>query len=308
MGSGLEVFGPTLFDISGDTLVRSHDTVIPPARLTWFGRNGQALSEVGDVRQYTQVALAPDGQRVVAEEGDPRIGSALFVIELGRSIHARLTTGDQLEGDPIWSPDSREVAFFSTGGVYKRSIDQNVRTTLFPQSVQGLEAWTHDGRLVIYLADAKSIWALPLTGDRKPLPVVQSSSLVDEPQVSRDGRWLAYNANDTGQWEVYVQPFLKPGGRVRVSISSGSQPRWRADGKELFYRALDGAVMSVDMTEPATPGPARKLFDLRYWVNPIWNQYDVTADGQRFLVVVPEGQQATRLTVLTNWPSVLNGR
>ena len=181
-------------------------------------------------------------------------------------------------------------------------------TTLFPKAVQGVGGWTHDGPFVIYLADAKSIWALPLTGDRKPLPVVQLSSLVDEPQASRDGQWLAYSANETGQWEVHVQPFLKPGARVRVSINSGTQPRWRGDGKELFYRALDGALMSVDTTDPATPGPARKLFDLRYWVNHVWNQYDVTADGQRFLVIVPEGQQTTRLTVLTNWPSVVAGR
>jgi hypothetical protein len=161
---------------------------------------------------------------------------------------------------------------------------------------------------VIYMPDAKSIWALPLTGDRKPLPVIQSSSLVDEPHVSRDARWLAYSANDTGQWEVYAQRFLKPGARVRVSINGGSQPRWRGDGKELFYRALDGALMSVDMTDPASPGSARKLFDLRFWVNPVSDQYDVTADGQRFLVIVPEGPQGTRLTVLTNWASVLAGR
>jgi Tol biopolymer transport system component len=309
IGSGLEAIGGiTFFDVRGDTLVRSNATVTRPARLTWYGRNGQALSEVGDVRQYIQVALSPDGQRVVAEESDPRIGIALFVIELARSIHTRLTTGDQGEGGAIWSPDSREVAFASTGGVYKRSIDQNVYTTLFPKAVQGLGDWTHDGRFVTYLADAKSIWALPLTGDRKPLPVVQSSPFVDEPQVSRDGQWLAYSANDTGQWEVYVQPFLKPGARVRVSINSGTQPRWRGDGKELFYLALDGALMSVDMTDAASPGSARKLFDLRFWVNHVVNQYDVTADGQRFLVIVPEGQQATRLTVLTNWPSVLTER
>jgi eukaryotic-like serine/threonine-protein kinase len=132
--------------------------------------------------------------------------------------------------------------------------------------------------------------------------------MVDEPHVSRDGRWLAYSGNDTGQWEVYVQPFMRPGGRVRVSTSGGGQPRWRADGKELFYRVLDGSMMSVDTVNPAAPGTPRKLFDLRFWVNPVEDQYEVTADGQQFLVIVPEGQQTTRLTVLTNWPAVLAGR
>ena len=132
--------------------------------------------------------------------------------------------------------------------------------------------------------------------------------MVDEPHVSRDGRWLAYSGNETAQWEVYVQPFMRPGGRVRVSTNGGSQPRWRADGAELFYFALDGALTSVDMTDSARPGAPRKLFDMRFWVNPVEDQYDVTADGQRFLFIVPEVQQATRLTVLTNWSSMLSGK
>ena len=132
---------------------------------------------------------------------------------------------------------------------------------------------------------------------------------MDEPHVSRDGRWLAYSSNETGQWEVYLQPFMRPGGRVRVSTNGGSQPRWRADGKELFYLALDGAMMSVDTSDPANARLLREsCSNLRFWVNPVEDQYDVTADGQRFLVIVPEGQQATRLTVLTNWPSLLSGR
>jgi hypothetical protein len=163
---------------------------------------------------------------------------------------------------------------------------------------------------VILGLSMQNISALPPGGDQnqRPIPLIDSSSMVDEPHVSRDGRWLAYSAEDSGQWEVYLQPFRKPGGRVRVSTNGASEPRWRADGRELFYRALDGAMMSVDMTDPAKPGAPRKLFDLRFWVNPVEDQYDVTADGQRFIAIVPEGQQSTRLTVLTNWPSVVAGR
>jgi len=194
------------------------------------------------------------------------------------------------------------------GAVFKRRIDQTGRTSLFARSVTAVEDWTHDGRFVILGLSMQNISALPLAGDRQPMPLIESSSSVDEPHVSRDGRWLAYSSDDTAQWEVYVQSFKSPGGRIRVSTNGASQPRWRADGRELFYRALDGAMMSVDMTDPAKPGAPRKLFDLRFWVNPVADQYDVTADGQRFLVIVPEGQQATRLTVLTNWSSVLAGR
>jgi hypothetical protein len=105
-----------------------------------------------------------------------------------------------------------------------------------------------------------------------------------------------------------VRPAVYAAWGSSASPQRGSQPRWRRDDKELFYRALDGAIMSVDMVDPATPGAPRKLFDLCFWVNPVENQYDLTADGQRFLVIVPEGQQTTRLTVLTNWPAILSGR
>jgi eukaryotic-like serine/threonine-protein kinase len=309
IGSGIEFFGPyTGVAVNGDTLVWSNGSVLPPGSLTWFDRNGRRVDEIGEVRRCRQIALAPDGQRAVSEEIDPRLGSALFVIELTRPIHARLTTGDDAESDPIWSPDSREVAFNSVDGVYKRRIDQIGRTTLFAGLATGLEDWTHDGRFVILGLGMQNVSALPLGGDKKPVSLIESSSLADEPHVSRDGRWLAYSANDTGQWEVYLQPFMRPGGRVRVSTRGGSQPRWRADGKELFYLTLDGVMMSVDTRDPANPGAPRTLFEPRFWVNPVEDQYDVTADGQRFLLIVPEGQQATRLTVLTNWSSVLSGR
>jgi Tol biopolymer transport system component len=168
-----------------------------------------------------------------------------------------------------------------------------------------LEDWTHDGRFVIVKRSARDISAVSLGEDRKLISLAEFSSMVDEPHVSRDVRWLAYSSNETAQWEVYVQPFMRPGGRVRVSTNGGSQPRWRADGAELFYLAVDGALMSVDMTDPASPGAPESCLDVRFWVNPVEDQYDVTADGQRFLFIVPEVQQATRLTVLTNWPAAL---
>ena len=115
-------------------------------------------------------------------------------------------------------------------------------------------------------------------------------------------------ALETGQWEVYVQPFMRPGGRVRVSTNGGSQPRWRGDGRELFYLALDGTMMSLRTADPATPGVAQKLFQRRLAVSAVEDQYDVTADGQRFLVIDPEGHPITRLTVLTNWPAALKPR
>ena len=166
------------------------------------------------------------------------------------------------------TPSGRQIAVksYSTpvvGCSRGESIRTACTTLLADDAVTGMEDWTHDGRFVIFGLGPKNISALQLGGGRKPVPVVESSSPVDEPHVSRDGRWLAYSGFDTGQWEVYVQPFLRPGRRVRVSTNGGSQPRWRGDGGELFYLALDGTLMSVRTTDPASPGAPRQLFQLR---------------------------------------------
>jgi serine/threonine protein kinase len=305
LGSGAASLGAhTSFAVAGDLLVWAHG-LTPSANLTWLDRNGRILGSTGEAAEYIAIALAPDEQRVVATES----GDRLTLIELTRPIHTRLTPGNQSEFDSVWSPDSREVAFVSNGGLFTRRVDQDGRTPLLaPSSVRGVEDWTHDGRFVIFLCGTRSICALPLKGDRTPVPLIESSASVDEAHVSRDGRWLAYSGTDTGQWEVYLQPFMRPGGRVRVSTNGGSQPRWRGDGRELFYLALDGTMMSVRTADPATPGVAQKLFQRRLAVNPVEDQYGVTADGQRFLVIDPEGQPTTRLTVLTNWPAALKPR
>ena len=152
---GIESFGPLIgYAVNGDTVVWSSGPVIPPGRLTWVDRNGRKVDEIGEVHRYRQIALAPDGQRVVTEEVDPRLAgkqgnSSMFLIDLTRPIHARLTTGNDGESDPIWSPDSHEVAFHSEGGVFKRKIDQPGRTNLFAGFAAGVEDWTHDGRFVI---------------------------------------------------------------------------------------------------------------------------------------------------------------
>ena len=307
IGSGLGFLGSfTMFDVGGDVLVWANDSVTPLARLTWFDRSGRKLNEIGEVRRYSQIALAPDGRNVAATEEEPEISFSVFLIELARNIHTRLTTGGHY--DAVWSPDSREIAFVSKEGLSKRRIDQRAETKLVASGVLGVEDWTHDGRFVIFQPNPRSISAVPLGGDGRAVIVIESPSMVDEPHVSRDGRWLAYSANETGQWEVYVQPFMRAGDRVRVSTSGGSQARWRADGNELFYLTLDGTMMSVDTRDPINPAAPRRLFESRSWVNPVDDQYDVTPDGQRFLLTIPEGPQATRLTVLTNWASLVTGQ
>ena len=220
LGSGADYFGPnTSFAATGDLLVWSN-VQTPSATLTWLDRTGRILGSAGEAAEYTAIALAPDEQRVVATES----GGRLTLIELTRPIHTRLTPGNQSEYDSVWSPDSREVAFVSEFGLFTRRVDQDGRTPLLASSsVRGAEDWTHDGRFVIFLCGTERICALPLKGDRTPVPLIESSASVDEARVSRDGRFLAYSGTDTGQWEVY-RTAVHAAWRARARVDERREP------------------------------------------------------------------------------------
>ena len=150
------------------------------------------------------------------------------------------------------------------------------------------------------------IWALPLFGDRKPFPIARLQFAETLATFSPDGRWIAYTTNETGQPNVYVQPFLRAGGKYRISPNGGRNPHWRADGKELFYLAADGAMtaVTIDATEAVAAGLPKTLFPAGAVSA---NQaFSVTKDGQRFLVSTrPQDAASTPLTVIINWTSTL---
>ena len=152
------------------------------------------------------------------------------------------------------------------------------------------------------------LWALPLTGDAKPFPVVQTTFDETQGQLSPDVRWLAYTSNESGRDEVYVRPFPDAGGKWMVSTGGGSQPRWRRDGKELYYIAPDRKLMavSVKLGETFENGAATSLFQTEVSLPSNTNRYDVTSDGQRFLVNQPaqSGKEAP-FNVILNWTSTL---
>jgi hypothetical protein len=132
---------------------------------------------------------------------------------------------------------------------------------------------------------------------------------LDEPQVSPDGRWLAYISDESGDWEVYVQPFRRPGERLRVSVDGGGQPKWRGDGKELFYRSAGGPLVAVEVREGADGlevGLPTELFEVGVVRRPQVDDYAVADNGQRFLVKIAVGEEAgDRIHVVTDWPSLL---
>jgi hypothetical protein len=179
-----------------------------------------------------------------------------------------------------------------------------------------LQDWSSDGRFVVYMIRGKTghfeLWVLPLSDDRKPFPFLQTDSDQTQAQISPNGRWIAYTSNESGQDEVYIQGFPTRGSTRQVSAAGGVQPRWRRDGRELFYLASDQVLMSVPVAiEPSiSVGRPSALFRTRldflgtHAPNYLAG-YDATADGQRFLLIVPPEQPTPPITVVLNWTSAL---
>ncbi|MFN2456550.1 MAG: TolB family protein, partial [Pyrinomonadaceae bacterium] len=170
--------------------------------------------------------------------------------------------------------------------------------------------WSSDGRFLLYgEIDSKTnadLWVLPLFGDQKPIPFLQTTFNENQSAFSPDGRWIAYVSNESGPAQVYVQSFPVSGGKWMVSTTGGSQPKWRRDGKELFYLGPDRKLMAVDVKEDANKfeaGSPRALFETRVFVGfGFISGYQVSRDGQRFLVNTPLEESApSPLTVILNW-------
>ena len=175
---------------------------------------------------------------------------------------------------------------------------------------RGFIWWSRDGRTILYTIDPKlglggDLWVLPLQGERKPYPFLNTTFDEQGSQFSPDGRWVAYQSNQSGRFEIYVRPFPGPGGQWLVSTSGGSQVRWGPDGKELYYIAPDGKLMAVLITVKGTalePGVPMPLFQTRIWggfANPTGHQYDVAPNG-RFLINV-ETDDVSPITLIQNW-------
>jgi len=291
-------------------------------QLTWVDRSGAISSVVGGPMVITDLALSPDERRaaVARVTGSPPNWD-IWVVDLERAVASRLTSGARFDMSPVWSPDGNDIAFFSVrpsgreirvapanGSTSDRSLlkaDASA-TYLIPTS------WSRDGRFLAFtksLDGPGDLWTLPMTGDAKPSAFVQSAFSEDQAVFSPDGRWIAYVSNESGQPQVYVQPFPATGGKYQVSRDGGGQPRWRGDGRELFFVAPDSTLMvaPTQNSRQFEAGVPRALFPRRVGGGTgLRNQYSVTKDGTRFLIAaVPETATSEPITVMVNWLAAL---
>ncbi len=309
------------FAVSDNGVLVYRDFVFTDTQLAWFDRTGKQLAPVGTVGQITNLALSPDDQRVAVTRFDTQTGSTdLWLIDQARET--RLTFDPANDASPVWSPDGSRIAFNSSRSgsidLYVKPSSGGTEDLLFKSSnPKGPQAWSADGRFILYSeADPKTnidLWVLPLFGDRKPIPFLQTAFIETQGRFSPDGKWIAYASNESGPFQVYVRPFPPSGSQWMVSTNGGNQPRWRRDGKELFYLGPDRKLMVVDVKEDGnsfTASSPRALFDMRVatiTLGPSSNStYEVARDAQHFLVNTQVEESApSPLTVVLNWTAGL---
>jgi eukaryotic-like serine/threonine-protein kinase len=291
-------------------------------QLSWYDRQGKLLSKLGAQEYSTWPQLSPDGKRLVIRLTTPPTGGFdIWVYDLARGVRARMSFNSSPAFAPVWAPNGTQIAYAHSvpqvGGDHLFLLNSDGTGNEQPLEQPFIEAisnypssWSPDGHFLLFDHQNKSgkisVWVLPLKPAGKPYAYVETQFNAQMAQFSPDGHWVAYVSNDSGRDEVYIAPFPGPGGRIQVSSGGGSQPRWRHDGRELFYLTPDTKMMAAQLS--ATGGElqvkaVRSLFAIT--LGGITGfLYDVAPDGQRFIVSQDfEHSSTIPFTIVTNWPA-----
>jgi serine/threonine protein kinase len=292
------------------------------SKLVWFTRAGKSDGALGDIGLFYNVGLSPDGKRLATTLVEGTASSTdVWMYDVNRRIRTRFSFSPDREFIPVFSPDGKQVVYNEDVGargyvVKLRPADgsapEQAITKTNPQNLAALD-WSRDGKYLLCVgrgqgtnSGALDIWALPMGGDRTAFPVLQDEFIKDSAMFSPDGKWVAYQSNESGRDEVYVAPFPGPGAKFQVSNNGGRLAKWRKDGKELYYISLDQKMMAVPVTlnsASVEPGAPQELFPVR--VPPIRAVYSVGPDGRFLINTIGEATDTVPISLFTNWSSTL---
>jgi eukaryotic-like serine/threonine-protein kinase len=307
--------GAAQYSISatGSLVYVSGSVQSPQSRLVWVSRSGVEQPSAAPARAYVFPQLSPDGRQVAV--GIVEQGTQVWLYDLTRDTLTRLTFEGNVNTNPSWTPDGKRIAFLSNkegpGNLFWQLADGSGGLELLVKSDynQYEGSWSPDGQILVFVeanpTTGYDMWELRMS-DRKAQPFLRMRFNEAAPRFSPDGRWLAYMSDESGRFEIYVQPYPGPGGKWQISTEGGTEAVWNPNGRELFYRS-GKKTMAVDITtQPGfSVGKSRMLFEGQYQPTPTTSpNYDVSHDGQRFLMLKPTDQALaapTQVNVVLNW-------
>ena len=289
-------------------------------QLQWAGRDGKPLGSLAERAVFLDSAISPDGKRIATALNDGSAHVDIWILDVARGTRTRLTFDAATDRYPIWTPDGARIIYSSNrkgnADLYSKSADGSgsEEVLLHDDSDKTWKSISRDGRYLAYQRRAQGgttgedIWVLPLFGDRKPFPLVQTPYLDGTPAVSPDGKWMAYSSDENQRREIYIVPFPRGGAKWQVSNAGGLAPKWRGDGKELYFMGYDYALKVVDVAASANAvqqGTPHGLFSSTLQ-GLDFGLFYVTPDGKRFLLNGVDMQEGdTPLTLVTNWAAEL---
>jgi Tol biopolymer transport system component len=284
--------------------------------LIWFDRNGREVGRIGSPHGFgpSYASMSPDGRRLAVQRTAAG-NTDIWLLDVERDTPVRFTTDPEADIAPLWSPGGDRIVFSSRRNrfnLYEKPIGGAAATELLATEVaKSATDWSNDGRFIMFRSlgagSGWDIWALPMNGERKPLAVVQTKFEERDAQFSPDGKWIAYQSDESGRFEIYLQRFPVGNERIRISPSGGAQAQWRADGRELFYLALNGQLLAVPIAWTASGVPVAgtpvSLFSTRLGSlrDIALHSYVVSPDGQRFLLDTLVEEPASPIVLILNW-------
>ena len=297
------------------TMVFLEGTSTAPRALLWVDRTGKKLDEVPGHDTYRSPRLSPDGTKISFTLSNS--GFDVWDYDIARKVKTRLTFGSgggQGDLDSVWSTDGKRIAYTSIqNGQYSFRIKaadgsgNDEELLAGTDKTKNLTDWSRDGKYIMYQELQQKLYYMPVLGNRIPV-LFQAANFGQALGVfSPDIRWVAFCSTESGEQRVYVVPFPGPGGKWQVSSGSGCMPRWRQDGKEIFYLSGDSKIMSVQVRANGASfesGTVRPLFETRLYRS-LNGGFDVTGDGQKFILAYEIGQPEAAITLVENWDAEL---